>query len=165
MNLELTENQKMIRDMTREFAEKDVAPIASELDRSETFPSEIIKKAGDLGLLGIMIPKEYGGAGLDAVTYALVIEELSKACSSTGALVSVHNSFAPYIILKHGTEEQKKKYIPPLARGEVYGGFAATEPNAGSDLGALQTTAVLEGDNYIINGTKTFISGGPRRER
>lgn len=162
MDLELTEKQKMIRDMAREFAEKEVAPYASELDKVEKFPTEIIRKAGELGLLGIMIPEEYGGAGSDAVTYALVIEELSKACSSTGALVSVHNSFAPYIILKHGTEEQKKKFIPPLARGDVYGGFAVTEPNAGSDLGSLQTTAVLDGDKYIINGTKTFISGGPQ---
>lgn len=162
MDLELTEKQKMIKDMAREFAQKEVAPHASELDRSEKFPTEIIKKAGELGFLGMLIPNEYGGAGLDAVTYALVIEELSKACSSTGALVSVHNSFAPYIILKHGTEEQKRRYIPPMAKGEVYGGFAATEPNAGSDLGSLQTTAVLKGDNYIINGTKTFISGGPQ---
>jgi butyryl-CoA dehydrogenase len=162
MDLELTEKQNMIMDMAREFAQKEVAPHASELDRSEKFPTEIIKKAGKLGFLGMMIPEEYGGAGWDTITYALVIEELSKACSSTGALVSVHNSFAHYIILKYGTEEQKKKYIPPMAKGEVYGGFAATEPNAGSDLGSLQTAAVLKDDKYIINGTKTFISGGPQ---
>lgn len=162
MILDLNEQQKMIMGMAREFAEKEVAPHASELDRIEKFPAKIIRKAGELGFLGIMIPKEYGGAGMDAMIYALVIEELSKACSSTGALVSVHNSFAPCIILKNGTEEQKQKYIPPMAKGEVYGGFAATEPNAGSDLGAMQTTAVPKGDKYILNGTKTFISGGPQ---
>ncbi|MGA1873111.1 MAG: acyl-CoA dehydrogenase family protein [Thermoplasmatota archaeon] len=162
MDFELSEQQKMIRDMTRDFAMKEVAPKAAELDMSEKFPTEIMDKVGKLGLMGIMIPKEYGGAGLDAVTYSLVIEELSKACSTTGALTSVHNSFAPYIILKWGTEEQRRKYVPPLASGEVYGAFAATEPNAGSDLGSMQTSAVLEGDSYIINGTKTFISGGPK---
>jgi len=161
MNFELTDQQKMIRDTVREFARSKVAPVAAELDRTERYPTEIMDELGKLGMMGIMVPKEYGGAGLDTVTYSLVVEELSKACSSTGALTSVHNSFAPYIIFKWGTEEQRKEFIPPLARGEVYGAFAATEPNAGSDLGAMQTTAVLEGDSYIINGSKTFISGGP----
>ncbi|MGA1820002.1 MAG: acyl-CoA dehydrogenase [Thermoplasmatota archaeon] len=162
MNFELTDQQKMIRDTVREFARKKVAPVAAELDRTERFPTEIIEELGKMGMMGIMIPKEYGGAGLDAVSYSLIIEELSKACSSTGALTSVHNSFAPYILYNWGTEEQRKEFLPPLAKGEVYGAFAATEPNAGSDLGAMQTTAVLEGDSYIINGTKTFISGGPK---
>jgi len=162
MKFELTEQQKMVREMVREFARSEVDPIASELDRKEEYPAATMKRIGELGLLGIMIPKEYGGSGLGAVSYSLVVEELSKACASTGALTSVHNSFAPYMILKWGTEEQRRKYIPPLARGEILGGFAATEPNAGSDLGAMQTTAVLEGDHYIINGSKTFITGGPK---
>ncbi|MBN1390556.1 MAG: acyl-CoA dehydrogenase family protein [Candidatus Thermoplasmatota archaeon] len=162
MNFDLTKQQVLIRDTVKEFAQREVAPMADELDRSERFPLEIIEKLGKLGMMGIMIPTEYGGAGLDAISYALIIEELSKADSTTGALVSVHNSFAPYILFKWGNEDQRRNYIPPLAKGERYGAFAATEPNAGSDLGAMQTTAVLEGDSYIINGTKTFISGGPR---
>jgi butyryl-CoA dehydrogenase len=116
----------------------------------------------ELGLMGMLIPEEYGGSGLDSVTYALAIEEISRACASTGAIASVHNSLAPAIIYKWGTPEQKSKYIPPLARGEVIGSFAATEPNAGTDLGSMKATAVLEGDHYIINGTKTFITAGPR---
>ncbi|MGA1847850.1 MAG: acyl-CoA dehydrogenase family protein [Thermoplasmatota archaeon] len=162
MKFELTEQQRMVRDMVREFAKKEVEPIASKLDLTEEYPAETMKRVGELGLLGIMVPREYGGSGMDAVSYALTVEEISRVCASTGALTSVHNSFAPYMILKWGTEEQRRKFIPPLARGEVLGGFAATEPNAGSDLGAMQTTAVLEGDHYVINGSKTFITGGPR---
>ncbi|MBN1540418.1 MAG: acyl-CoA dehydrogenase family protein, partial [Candidatus Thermoplasmatota archaeon] len=162
MDFELTEQQIMIRETVKEFAQKEVAPMADDLDRTGRFPSQILERLGKLGMMGIMIPREYGGAGLDALSYSIIVEELSMACSSTGALVSVHNSFAPYVIYKWGTEEQRRRYIPPLARGVVYGAFAATEPNAGSDLGAMQTTAVLEGDSYVINGSKTFISGGPR---
>ncbi|MGA1821459.1 MAG: acyl-CoA dehydrogenase [Thermoplasmatota archaeon] len=162
MNLELTEQQRMIRDQVREFARKEVAPGAADRDVTEEFPTEILEKMGKLGLLGIMIPKEYGGAGLDAVSYAVTVEEISRACAATGVITSVHNSFAGYMIHKWGTEEQKRKYIPKLASGEVLGAFAGTEPNAGSDLGAMQTTAVLDGDNYIVNGTKTFITAGSR---
>jgi len=160
MNFELTEQQKMIRDQVREFAEVEVAPGAAGRDVTEEFPAEILDKMGKLGLLGLIIPKEYGGAGLDTVSYAITVEEISKACASTGAITSVHNSFAGYIINKWGTEDQKRKYIPKLASGEVLGAFAGTEPNAGSDLGSMQTSAVLKGDNYIINGSKTFITAG-----
>lgn len=162
MDLELDEEKKNILDMVRDLAKNEIAPKAAHYDRTEEFPEENIKKMAELGLLGILIPEEYGGAGLDPVTYALIIEEISKACASTGAIASVHNSLAPYIIYQYGTEEQKRKYIPPMAKGEVIGAFAATEPNAGTDLGSMKATAVLEGDNYIINGSKTFITAGPR---
>ncbi len=162
MILELNEQQRMVRNMVREFAEKEVRPKAAELDEKEEYPTESLKKMADLGILGTIIPQEYGGAGLDNVTYATVIEEISRACASTGVVTSVHNSLTAWPIIYYGTEEQKKKYLPILARGEKMGAFGGTEPNAGSDLGAMQTTAVLKGDTYIVNGTKTFITSGPK---
>jgi butyryl-CoA dehydrogenase len=162
MKLELNEQQKMIQKVVREFAEKQVAPVAAKLDEKSEFPTEILKKMAELGFLGIFTPTEYGGAGLDAISYVTVIEEISKKCASTGVITSVHNSLVSYPIMKYGTEEQKKKYLPVLAKGEKIGAFAGTEPNAGSDLGAMQTTAVLKGDKYIINGDKTFITSGPK---
>ena len=162
MQLELNEQQKMIRNMVREFAEKEVAPIAAELDKKGEYPTKTLEKMAKLGLLGTVIPTEYGGAGLDTISYATVIEEISRKCASTGVITSVHNSLVAYPIMKYGTEEQKKKYLPILAKGEKIGAFAGTEPNAGSDLGAMQTTAVLKGDKYIINGDKTFITSGPK---
>ena len=161
MQLELNEQQKMIRNMVREFAEKEVAPIAAELDKKEEYPTKTLAKMAKLGLLGIIIPTEYGGAGLDTISYATVIEEISRKCASTGVVTSVHNSLTSGPIMKYGTDEQKKKYLPILAKGEKIGAFAATEPNAGSDLGAMKTTAVLKGNKYIINGDKTFITSGP----
>lgn len=161
MDLELTDRQKMTRDMVRDFAERELAPIAAKTDRDEVFPEGAIRKMGELGLMGIMIPTEYGGAGMDAVTYAAVVEEVSRKCASTGAITSVHNSFPGWMILKYGSEEQRGKYLPDIASGRKLGAFAGTEPNAGSDLGAMTTTAVLKGDKYIINGTKTFITAGP----
>lgn len=162
MKLELNDQQKMIQKMVREFAEKEIAPIAAELDEKAEFPSKILEKMAKLGLLGIIIPTEYGGAGLDVVSYATVVEEISRKCASTGVITSVHNSLVAWPIMKYGTEEQKKKYLPILAKGEQIGAFAGTEPNAGSDLGAMQTTAVLKGNKYIINGDKTFITSGPK---
>jgi butyryl-CoA dehydrogenase len=162
MILELNEQQRMIRNMVREFAEKEVKPKAAELDEKEEYPTESLKKMAQLGILGTIIPQEYGGAGLDNVTYATVIEEISRACASTGVVTSVHNSLTSWPIMNYGTEEQKKKYLPILARGEKIGAFGGTEPNAGSDLGAMQSTAELKGDHYIINGTKTFITSGPK---
>jgi len=161
MKLELNEQQKMIQKMVREFAEKQVGPIAAELDKKEEYPHKTLKEMAKLGLLGIIIPSEYGGAGLDTVSYAIVIEEISRKCAATGVITSVHNSLVAWPIIKYGTEEQKKKYLPILAKGEKIGAFAGTEPNAGSDLGAMQTTAKLKGDKYIINGDKTFITSGP----
>jgi len=160
MQLELNDQQKMIQKMVREFAEKEVAPIAAELDEKEEYPTKTLEKMAKLGLLGIIIPTEYGGAGLDTISYATVVEEISRKCASTGVVTSVHNSLTAWPIMKYGTEEQKKKYLPILAKGEKIGAFAATEPNAGSDLGAMQTTAVIKGNKYIINGDKTFITSG-----
>jgi len=162
MKLELNEQQKMIQKMVREFAEKEIAPIAADLDKKGEYPTKTLEKMAKLGLLGIIIPTEYGGAGLDVITYATVIEEISRKCASTGVITSVHNSLAAWPIMKYGTEEQKKKYLPLLAKGEKIGAFAGTEPNAGSDLGSMQTTAVLKGDTYIIRGDKTFITSGPK---
>jgi butyryl-CoA dehydrogenase len=161
MILELNEQQKMIRNMVREFAEKEVKPRAAQIDEEEEYPHASLKRMAELGILGTIIPQEYGGAGLDNVTYSMVIEEISRACASTGVVTSVHNSLTAWPIMAYGTEEQKKKYLPILARGEKIGAFAGTEPNAGSDLGAMQATAELKGDHYIINGTKTFITSGP----
>ncbi|MDH7517284.1 MAG: acyl-CoA dehydrogenase [Candidatus Thermoplasmatota archaeon] len=162
MQLELNDNQKLIQKMVREFAEKEIAPIAAELDKKEEYPTKTLEKMAKLGLLGVIIPQEYGGAGLDTISYAIVVEEISRKCASTGVITSVHNSLAAWPIIKYGTEEQKKKYLPILAKGEKIGAFAGTEPNAGSDLGAMQTTAKLKGDKYILNGTKTFITSGPK---
>ena len=162
MKLELNEQQKMIQKMVREFAEKEVEPIADELDKTAEFPSKTLQKMAKLGLLGIIIPSEYGGAGLDTISYVTVIEEISRKCASTGVITSVHNSLVSWPIMKYGNESQKKKYLPILAKGEKIGAFAGTEPNAGSDLGAMQTTAVLKGDKYIIKGDKTFITSGPK---
>lgn len=161
MILELNEQQKMIRNMVREFAEKEVRPRAAELDEKEEYPHGSLKKMAELGILGTIIPQEYGGAGLDNVTYSMMIEEISRACASTGVVTSVHNSLTAWPIMTYGTEEQKKKYLPILAKGEKIGAFGGTEPNAGSDLGAMQTVAELKGDKYIINGNKTFITSGP----
>ena len=162
MKLELNDQQKMIQKMVREFAEKEVGPIAAELDKKSEYPYKTLEKMAKLGLLGIIIPTEYGGAGLDTISYTIIIEELSKKCASTGVITSVHNSLVSWPIMKYGTEEQKKKYLPILAKGEKIGAFAGTEPNAGSDLGAMQTKAVLKGNKYIINGDKTFITSGPQ---
>lgn len=162
MKLELNEQQKMIRNMVREFAEKEIAPLAAELDKKGEYPTKTLQKMAGLGLLGIIIPQQYGGAGLDTISYATVVEEISRKCASTGVITSVHNSLAAWPIMKYGTEEQKKKYLPILAKGERIGAFAGTEPNAGSDLGAMKTTAVLKGNHYVINGDKTFITSGPK---
>ncbi len=161
MILELNEQQNMIRNMVREFAEKEVRPKAAELDEKEEYPHTSLKRMAELGILGAIIPQEYGGAGLDTVTYSVIIEEISRACASTGVVTSVHNSLTAWPIMHYGTEEQKKKYLPILAKGEKIGAFGGTEPMAGSDLGAMQTTAELKGENYILNGTKTFITSGP----
>lgn len=162
MKLELNEQQKMIRNMVREFAEKEIAPIAAELDKKGEYPTKTLEKMATLGLLGIIIPQQYGGAGLDTISYATVVEEISRKCASTGVITSVHNSLAAWPIMKYGTEEQKQKYLPILAKGEKIGAFAGTEPSAGSDLGAMKTTAVLKGNHYVINGDKTFITSGPK---
>jgi butyryl-CoA dehydrogenase len=160
MDFRLSKEQDMIRTMVSEFAEKEIKPKAQEIDETGEFPWENIKKMGRLNLLGLPIPKKYGGAGVDTVSYVLAVEEISKRCASTGVIMSVHTSVGTYPIYLFGTEEQKQKYIPPLAKGEKIGAFALTEPSAGSDAAGVQTTAVLKGDHYILNGSKIFITNG-----
>jgi alkylation response protein AidB-like acyl-CoA dehydrogenase len=158
MNFDLTENQKMIQDMVRQFAKAELEPKAVEIDKTGEFPAENIKKLAELGLMGMVIPEKYGGAGFDFVSLAIAVEEISRACGSTGVIVAVNNSLAAYTTYLFGTEEQREKFVRPLATGKKLGAFALTEPNVGSDPSALETTAKLEGDHYIVNGTKRFIT-------
>jgi butyryl-CoA dehydrogenase len=160
MDLKFTEEQEMIRKMVRDFAQKEVAPIAAEIDDKGIAPMENIKKMGRLGLLGLTVPEKYDGGGADPVSYVIAIEELAKACASTAIVMAVQNSLVCAGIEKFGTEEQKSKFLPPLARGEKIGAFALTEPSAGCDAAAQLTTAVRDGDFYVINGTKHFITNG-----
>ena len=164
MDFSLTKEQEMIRKMVREFAEKEVAPIAAEIDETCEFPAETIKKMGKLGLMGVTVPKEWGGGGMDSVSYVIAVEEISRACASTGVAMSVNNSLVCDSILKFGTEAQKQKYLIPLAKGEKLGSFALTEPSAGTDAAAQQTTAVKDKNDYIINGSKIFITNGSKSD-
>lgn len=158
MNFDLTSEQKMIKRTIKEFAEEEVAPGAKERDKTKQFPAEIFKKLGELGMLGLPFPEEYGGAGADTVSFAIVTEELSKACASTGITYSAHISLGGAPINLFGTEEQKQKYLAPICTGESLGAFGLTEPNAGSDAGGTQTTANEENGEYTINGNKVFIT-------
>lgn len=160
MHFKFTQEQKLIKDMVRDFAEKEVKPLAAEIDRDERVPTETLKKMARLGLLGMIVPKEYGGAGADYISYVIACEELARVCASTSAILSGNNSLDCYPILAFGKEEQKKKYLVPMAQGEKLGAFALTEPNAGSDVTAIQTTAVPKDDEYHLNGTKLFITTG-----
>ena len=160
MDLNLTEEHKMIRKMVRQFAEKEVAPIAAEMDEKAEVPFENIKKMGELGLMGLTVSEEYGGAGMDTVSYCIATEELSKACASTAIVMGVQNSLVCHGIEKFGTEDQKQRFLAPLAQGELIGAFALTEPEAGSDAAAQKTTMVLDGDEYVVNGAKNFITSG-----
>lgn len=158
MNFDLTPTQSLFRQMIREFAEKEVKPLAAEIDEQERFPEESVRKMAELGLFGIPLPVEYGGAGGDNIMYSIAVEELSRVCATTGVVLSAHTSLCLAPIFEHGTEEQKKKYLPKLASGEWLGAFGLTEPNAGTDASAQQTTAVLDGDEWILNGNKIFIT-------
>jgi len=158
MNFNLTREQEMARDIFRNFSQREVKPLAKEVDEKEMFPVETVKKMKEVGFFGIPFPKEYGGAGLDNLTYAMAVEELSKTCATTGVILSASTSLCAAPIYEFGTEEQKQKYLVPLAKGEHLGAFGLTEPNAGTDAAGQQTTAVLEGDNYILNGNKVFIT-------
>lgn len=156
------QNYELLKQMLREFTLNEVAPIAHEIDEEERFPYETVEKMAKCGILGIPFPKEYGGEGGDYLGYAMAVEELSKACGTTGVLVSAHTSLGGSPIFEFGTEEQKQKFLVPLAKGEKLGAFGLTEPNAGTDASGQQTTAVLDGDHYILNGTKIFITNaGP----
>lgn len=160
MNFDYTEDHIMIRKMVRDFAETEVAPGSEERDEKEEFPMDLWKKCGELGLAGMTFPEEFGGVGADYLSYAIVIEELSRVDASLGVTISAHSSLCANPIYMFGTEEQKKKYLTPLATGEKMGAFGLTEPMAGSDAKGTKTTAVLEGDEYVINGTKNFITNG-----
>lgn len=160
MDLRLTEEHLMIRKMAREFAEKELAPIAAEIDQRAEVPFENIKKMGELGFQGLNVSEKYGGAGMDTVSYCIAVEEISKACASTAVVVAVQNSLVCYGIEKFGTEDQKQRFLVPLAQGKFVGAFALTEPQAGSDAAAQKTTMVRDGDEYVVNGTKNLISSG-----
>lgn len=160
MQFKLTEEHEMIRKMVRDFAKNEVAPTAAERDEEERFDMDIFKKMAELGLTGIPWPEEYGGIGSDYLAYCIAIEELSKVCASTGVTLSAHTSLAGWPIYKFGSEEQKQKYLRPMAQGETIGAYGLTEPGSGSDSGAMRTTAVADGDDYILNGTKIFITNG-----
>ena len=158
MDFSLTKQEKLFLQMIREFAEKEVKPLAAEVDEQERFPLETVGKMAKIGLMGIPVPKEYGGAGSTNQMYTMAVEELSRVCATTGVIVSAHTSLCVAPIMEHGTEEQKKKYLPKLASGQWLGAFGLTEPNAGTDASAQQTVATPDGDGYIINGTKIFIT-------
>ena len=160
MELVFTEEQKMMQKMVRDFAEKEIAPIVEEMEETDRFPREVIKRMGELGLMGIPIPEAYGGAEMDYTSYIIAIHELSKVSATVGVILSVHTSVGTLPILAFGTEEQKKRYIPKLATGGYLGAFALTEPSSGSDASSMKTRAVRDGDHYILNGSKIFITNG-----
>lgn len=160
MNFKLSKEQEMVRAVVKEFTENEVKPIAAEIDVTERFPIENVEKMGKYHILGIPFPVEYGGAGGDEISYAIAVEELSKACATTGVICSAHTSLGSWPIYKFGNEEQKQKYLVPLAKGEHIGAFGLTEPNAGTDAAGQQTTAILDGDDYVLNGSKIFITNG-----
>lgn len=164
MDYLLTDEQKMIRDMVEKFSREEIGPQARENQEKGIFPEDIVKKAGDLGLMGVAYPPEYGGAGMDFVSYMLAIEQISRYCASTGVIVSAHSSLCVDPIFRFGTEEQKKKYLPDLCQGKKIGCLALTESGAGSDSGATKTTAKLEGDQWVLNGTKQFTTNGNEAE-
>lgn len=156
-----TEEHEMIRQAARDLAQKEIARVAAEFDESGDFPSATVAKMGAMGLMGIEVPEEYGGAGMDTLAYVLALEEISQADASHGAIMSVNNSLYCYGILKYGTEAQKKKYLPPVASGKAVGAYSLTEPMSGSDAGTMRSRAVRTGDTYIINGRKSWVTSGP----
>ncbi|MBZ0167869.1 acyl-CoA dehydrogenase [Candidatus Methylomirabilis lanthanidiphila] len=158
MRFELTEEQRLFREMVREFAANEVAPLAKRVDEEGIFPQETVKKMGELGLMGVAIPTEYGGAGSDNVCYAIAMEEIARACASTSVVMSVNNSLVADALYKFGSEAQKQRYLTPLAGGKLLGCFALSEPGAGSDASAQQTMVSREGDVFVLNGTKNFIT-------
>lgn len=160
MNFGLTREQELVRQMVKEFAVNEVKPIAAEIDETERFPMENVKKMGELGMMGIPFPKELGGSGGDVLSYIIAVEELSKVCATTGVILSAHTSLCASLLYENGTPAQKEKYLVPLAKGEKIGAFGLTEAGAGTDAAGQQTTAILEGDNYILNGSKIFITNG-----
>ncbi len=164
MDFNLSEEQKMIQQMARDFAQKELAPVAAELDAKSEFPSRHLKKMAELGLMGMMVPQEWGGSGLDTVSYVLALEEIAAACASTAVTMSVNNSLYCGPLVRFGTEAQKKKYVTPFAAGEKLGAYALSEPGTGSDAANQKTTARKVGDKYVLNGRKNFITNGPHAD-
>ena len=163
MDFELTQDHKVLRDSVRDFVAKEIKPIASQIDEEHMIPDALVAKMGAMGLLGSYLPEEYGGAGLDFLSYAIVVEEVSKACGSSGVLISAHTSLCSGPIYSFGTEEQKRKWLPALNSGETIGCFLLTEPDAGSEAGAITTSFTKEGDQYLLSGSKIFITNGGYR--
>ncbi len=158
MDFSLSKTEKLLQQMLREFSDNVVKPLAAEIDEEERFPLETVEKMGKLGMMGIPVPVKYGGAGGNNIMYSMAVEELSRTCATTGVVLSAHTSLCVAPIYELGTEEQRNKYLPNLCSGKWIGAFGLTEPNAGTDASSQQTTAVLDGDNYILNGTKIFIT-------
>ncbi|MCP4574265.1 MAG: acyl-CoA dehydrogenase [bacterium] len=160
MQFELSEQQRMIRDMARDFANREIVPIAAELDAEERFPKEIVKQMGELGFMGMNVPEKWGGAGLDMVCYALAMEEVSRACASCGVIMSVNNSLVCWPLETYGDDAQREKFLKPLAQGKLLGAYCLSEPGAGTDAASQSTTAKLDGDTWVLNGMKNFITNG-----
>ncbi|HJX41155.1 MAG TPA: acyl-CoA dehydrogenase [Anaerolineales bacterium] len=160
-NLQLTPEHEMIRQAAREFAQNEIAPIAAEHDESGEFPAQTIHKMGEMGFMGIEVPEDYGGAGLDTLSYVLALEEICKADAAHGTIMSVNNSLFCYALLRFGSEAQKQKYLRPVASGQAVGAYSLTEPMSGSDAGTMRSRAVRQGDEYVINGRKSWVSSGP----
>jgi alkylation response protein AidB-like acyl-CoA dehydrogenase len=160
VQFEFSEQQRMIKEAAAGFAAREVAPIAAQIDQEERFPADVVKKMGELGFMGMNVSEQYGGAGLDMVCYAVALEEICKACASTGVIMSVNNSLVCWPLETYGNEEQKQKWLTPLARGEKLGAYCLSEPGAGTDAAAQTTTARLDGDHWVINGMKNFITNG-----
>ncbi|HKK04170.1 MAG TPA: acyl-CoA dehydrogenase family protein [Gammaproteobacteria bacterium] len=161
MDFSFTEEQLMIQEAARDFAQREIVPVAAEFDISGTFPEDTLRKAGELGFMGVEVPEEYGGSALDAVGFALMMEEIAAADAAHSTVISVHNSLYCNGILKYGTEEQKQKFVTPVASGEVFAAYGLTEPQSGSDAANMRTRAVRDGDHYVINGKKSWITSGP----
>jgi butyryl-CoA dehydrogenase len=164
MDLSLSEEQRMIQQMARDFAESEVAPKAKELDKTGRWPTELVKRLGELGLMGVAVPEEYGGAGADTVSYALAMEEISAACASVGVIMSVNNSLSCEPLFKFGSEAQKQEFLKPMASGQLLGCFGLTEPMSGSDASTMATVAEKDGDHWVLNGSKNFITNGPHAD-
>jgi alkylation response protein AidB-like acyl-CoA dehydrogenase len=160
MDYLLTEEQKMVRDMVRRFSDKELKPIADRLDREHAHSPEVLKALAEMGIMGVAVPEEYGGGGMDYVSYAIAVAEISRGCGGTGTIVAAHNSLYCYPVLRFGNEQQRKQFLRPAASGESVGCYALTEANAGSDAASVRTTAVLDGDSWVVNGEKKFITNG-----
>jgi len=164
MDFELNEKQKLFKETVQKFSEKEIKPIAGKIDKEEYFPEELFKKMGKIGLMGMTVPQKYGGSGIDRISYMIALEEISRFCGSTGITVEAHNSLGIGHIYEQGSEEQRKKYLPKLCSGKGFAAWALTEANSGSDAAAAKTTAVLEKDEWVINGTKQFITTGDKAD-